>query len=110
MGCACTDRKKQDYEYIRKLANAASITNKVDVQIYYVIGYDGKTKYYDYEPTNGGRKLQVVETIQFSEHESIAILSDNELAGLDTVIEEKVTEPIAGRKRTYKPRNTRPLD
>lgn len=93
MGCACTDKKKLDYEYVRKLANAESLTKKIDIQIYFTFGYDGKTKYYDYEESNGGRKLQVVETIRFSEPESIVILSDNERTGIDIVIEETI-KPI----------------
>jgi alkyl hydroperoxide reductase subunit AhpC len=93
MGCACSDKKKLDFDYVRKLANAYSITNKIDIQIYYIIGYDGKTKYYDYEPANGGRKLQVVETIRFSEYKSGEVLPDNEQSGIDIIIEETI-KPI----------------
>ena len=98
MGCACTDKKKLDYEYVRKLANAESITKKTDIQIYFTFGYDGKTKYYDYEESNGGRKLQVVEIIRFSEPESVSILSNIEQSGLDVVSDEKeVIKPIKPR-------------
>jgi hypothetical protein len=98
MGCACSDKKKLEFDYVRKLANAYSITNKIDIQIYFTIGYDGKTKYYDYEPINGGRRLQVVEIIRFSEPESIVILPDNEQSGFDAVIEEEVLKPIKPKK------------
>ena len=77
MACGCSDKKKLDYDYVRKLANAESITKQIDIQIYVIIGYDGKSKYYDYEPTIGGRKLDVVETIRFSQPKSIEVLSDN---------------------------------
>jgi len=78
MACACTDKKKLDYNYVRRLANAESITKQIDIQIYYTFGFDGKTKYYDYEAANGGRRLQVVEVIQFQQPESLGILPDNE--------------------------------
>ena len=98
MGCACTDKKKLDYEYVRKLANAESLTKKTDIQIYFTFGYDGKTKYYDYEESNGGRKLQVVEIIRFSEPESIDVLPDIEQSGLDVVSDQKeVIKPIKPR-------------
>ena len=93
MGCACTDKKKLDFDYVRKLANAESITKQIDIQIYFVTGYDGKTKYYDYEPTTGGRKLQVVEVIQFQQPESVSILPDNEQSGLDAIVKEEI-KPI----------------
>jgi len=101
MGCACSDKKKLDYNYVKRLANAESITKQIDVQIYFIIGYDGKTKYYDYEPTNGGRKLQVVETIQFQQPESISILSDNEQSGLNAIVEKEIIEPTIKSKRIY---------
>mgnify|MGYP003437950509 CR=1 FL=1 len=106
MACFCTDKKKQDYGYIHKLANAESITKKIDIQIYFIIGYDGKTKYYDYEPTIRGRKLNVVETIRFSEPESLSVLPDIEQSGLDVVGDEveviETVESIAGTKKGAK--------
>lgn len=91
MGCACTDKKKLDFDYVRKLANAESLTKKIDIQIYFTFGYDGKTKYYDYEESNGGRKLQVVEIIRFSEHQSLEVLPSIEFAGFDTIDSEVKT-------------------
>jgi len=102
MGCACTDKKKLDFNYVRRLANAESITKQIDIQIYFIIGYDGKTKYYDYEPTNGGRKLQVVEVIQFQQPESLSVLPDNEQSGLDAVIKEEIIKPIKPKSGTIK--------
>lgn len=102
MGCACTDKKKLDFNYVRKLANAESITKQIDIQIYFVIGYDGKTKYYDYEPTVGGRKLQVVEVIQFQQSESVSILPDNEQSGIKTISEEIATAIKPKSARVYK--------
>lgn len=101
MGCACSDKKKLDYGYVRKLANAESITKKVDIQIYFIIGYDGKTKYYDYEESNGGRRLQVVETIRFSEPESLDILPNIEFTGFDTISQEpEIVKPKSRAKRS----------
>lgn len=88
MACFCSDKKKLDYDYVRKLANAEAITKKVDIQIYFTIGYDGKTKYYDYEESNGGRRLQVVEVIRFSEPESLDILPNIEFTGFESIGQE----------------------
>lgn len=110
MGCACTDKKKLDYDYVRKLANAESLTKKTDIQIYFTFGYDGKTKYYDYEESNGGRRLQVVETIRFSEPKSVSILSNIEQSGLDAVSNKTITlkEVSTGKykRKTGKSTNT----
>ena len=102
MACFCTDKKKLDYDYVRKLANAYSITNTVDVQIYYTFGFDGKTKYYDYEETVGGRKLQVVETIRFEQHKSSDILPITEQPGIDAISYEAI-EVVADSTGTKKP-------
>lgn len=105
MGCACTDKKKQDYDYVRRLANAESITNKVDVQIYFIIGFDGKTKYYDYEESTGGRRLNVVETIRFQQYQGSEILPDIEQSELGIVSNEEViavVEKVTGTNRKPK--------
>lgn len=107
MACFTCDKKKLDFEYVKKLANAESLTKKTDIQIYFTFGYDGKTKYYDYEPTNGGRKLNVVEIIRFSEPESVSILPDIEQSGLDTVSEEqKIINPIKTRAARVSAKST----
>jgi hypothetical protein len=107
MACGCTDKKKQDYDYVRKLANAESLTKKIDIQIYFTFGYDGKTKYYDYEESNGGRKLQVVKIIRFSEPESLSILPNIEFAGFESVSKEsEIVKPKSRVKRTV----TKPID
>jgi len=107
MACGCTDKKKQDYDYVRKLANAESLTKKIDIQIYFTFGYDGKTKYYDYEESNGGRRLQVVEIIRFSEPESLDILPNIEFAGFDTISQE---QEIVTAKTKVKRSVTKPID
>lgn len=107
MGCACTDKKKLDYEYVRKLANAESITKKIDIQIYFIFGYDGKTKYYDYEESNGGRKLQVVEIIRFSEPESLDLLPNIEFTGFESVSQE---QKVVKRKQPVKRTVTKSID
>ena len=107
MACGCTDKKKQDYDYVRKLANAQSITKKVDIQIYFTFGFDGKTKYYDYEESNGGRRLQVVETIRFSEPESLDILPTIEFSGFESVSQEP---KVVKRKQPVKRIVTKPID
>ena len=94
MSCGCTDKKKIDYDYVRKLANAESITKEIDIQIYFIIGFDGKTKYYDYEPTIRGRKLQVVETIQFQQYKGSDILPITEQSRLDSVSDEEIAVAI----------------
>lgn len=107
MSCFCSDKKKLDFDYVRKLANAESLTKKIDIQIYFTFGYDGKTKYYDYEESNGGRKLQVVEIIRFSEPESLSILPNIEFSGFDTVSQE---QKVVKRKPTIKRTVTKPID
>lgn len=102
MACFCTDKKKLDYDYVRKLANAYSVTNTIDVQIYYTFGFDGKTKYYDYEETVGGRKLQVVETIRFEQPKSSDILPIAEQSGIDAISDEAV-EAVANSTGAKKP-------
>jgi len=113
MACFCSDKKKLDLVYVKKLATAESLTKKVDIQIYFTFGYDGKTKYYDYEESNGGRRLQVVETIRFSEPESVNILPDIEQSGLDAVSDEEIitaVENVTGTKRRTKRTVTKPID
>lgn len=107
MSCFCSDKKKLDFDYVRKLANAESLTKKIDIQIYFTFGYDGKTKYYDYEESNGGRKLQVVETIRFSEPKSLDILPNIEFAGFESVNQE---QKVVKRKSTVKRTVTKPID
>lgn len=113
MGCACTDKKKLNYDYVRKLANAESLTKKIDIQIYFTFGYDGKTKYYDYEESNGGRKLQVVETIRFSEPESLSLLQPIEFSGFESIGDEEIAvaiENITGSKLKRKRTVAKPID
>lgn len=95
MACFCSDKKKMDLVYVKKLATAESLTKKVDIQIYFTFGYDGKTKYYDYEESNGGRRLQVVEVIRFSEPESLDILRDFEFTKPDSVSDEEIATVLS---------------
>jgi len=107
MACFCSDKKRLDLEYVKKLAVAESLTKKTDIQIYFTFGYDGKTKYYDYEESNGGRRLQVVETIRFSEPESLDILPNIEFTGFDTISQEpEIVKPKSRAKRSV----TKPID
>lgn len=82
MGCNCTDKIRQDFNYIRKLANAFGTSNKKNVQVYAF--YIGLTKYYDFDelPTRE-KRAEIVEIIQFQQHESTVILQYAEKTGAE---------------------------
>jgi hypothetical protein len=114
MGCNCINEKKADFGYIRKLANAYSLTEKVDVKIYKYYQH-GVGDVYDFEENWIKSNREVIEVIRFQQLESAPVLSD--VGNIEpTIVDEGQTgtavepEPVVKKVSKSGRRNNKPVD